>query len=116
MLNHGVTFNLGTAKVCSTAIFEINFGIYGLLQLIIICSLPNCDTSIYSYTLINKFYSFITFSFLINVVVLLLNCHFKILSSINFLSLKPHFLKIKHYLDLYMTDNVCAESLYISWC
>ena len=38
-MNHGVTFNVGSAKVSSPAIFEAYFSydkIYGLLQLIII--------------------------------------------------------------------------------
>ena len=39
-MHHDVTFNFGSAKVCSLAIFETSFSqpkIYGLLQLIIIC-------------------------------------------------------------------------------
>ena len=40
-MHHGVTFNFGSAKVCSPAIFETCFSyvkIYGLLQLSIICT------------------------------------------------------------------------------
>ena len=56
MLNHGVNFNLGPAKVCSPAIFErysssqinqINMDYY------------NCAVSIDSCTAINKFHSII---------------------------------------------------------
>ena len=37
---HGLTFNFGSAKVCSPTIFETCFSyIYGLVQLIIICTL-----------------------------------------------------------------------------
>ena len=42
-MHHGVTFNFGSAKVCSPTIFETSFSydkkkIYGLLQLIVICT------------------------------------------------------------------------------
>ena len=55
MLNHGVTFNLGSVKVCSPCIKKI----YGLPELIILCTLLNCATFIDSCTSINEFYSFI---------------------------------------------------------
>ena len=62
MHHHGVTFNFGSAKVCSPAIFETYFShekdiwiavtdYYNVL-------LHNCAISIYRYTAINKFYSF----------------------------------------------------------
>ena len=38
MLDHGVTFNLGSAKVCSHAIFETDFSYHrynGLVQIIV---------------------------------------------------------------------------------
>ena len=77
-MHHGVMFNFGSAKVCSPAIFETCLRhvtkIYGLLQLIIICILHNCAISIDSYSPINKFYSFTTFSLLINAVILLFKC------------------------------------------
>ena len=41
VLKHGVIFNLGSAQVCSPAMFEIYFSktkIYGLLELIIKCT------------------------------------------------------------------------------
>ena len=40
MLNHGVSCNLGSAKVCSPAIFDISLMtmMYGLLQLITVCT------------------------------------------------------------------------------
>ena len=73
-MHHSVTFNFGSAKVCSPAIFNFMTKMYGLLQLIIICTLHNCTISIDTYSLINKLYSVIIFSLLINVVNLLLNC------------------------------------------
>ena len=50
--------------------------ICGLLQLVVICTLfflQNCAISIHKITPINKFYSFIIFSLLINAVMLLLD-------------------------------------------
>ena len=41
MLNHGINYNLGPAKVFSPAIFEnisLVIKIYGLLPLIVICA------------------------------------------------------------------------------
>ena len=74
---HGVTFTFGPAKVCSPAIFETCFS-YGKYLWI---------------APINKFYSFIIFSVLINVVILLLNCLVLILYYYNhFLSLTFYFL------------------------
>ena len=67
--------------------------IYGLLQLIIICTLHNYAISIDSYSPINEFYSFIFFSLLINAVILLLNCLVLVL-YIHFVSLKCYFLYI----------------------
>ena len=79
-MHHDVTFNFGSAKVCSPAIFET-------------CVLHNCVIAIDSYSLINKFYSFIIFSLLINAVILLLNCLGQILYLyIYFLSLRCYFL------------------------
>ena len=70
--------------------------IYRLLQLIIIINyalLHNCAFSIDSYSAINKFYSFIIFSVLINPVILLLNCFVFILYLYtHFLSLRCCFL------------------------
>ena len=61
--------------------------IYGLLQLIIICTFT-CAISIDRYSPFNTSYSFIIFSLLIDAVILLLNC-------LNTLSL--HFLCLRHY-------------------
>ena len=69
-VHHSVTFKFGSAKVCSPAIFETSFSgdkdkwivatdYYNVL-------LHNCAISIDSYSPINKFYSFIIFSSLIN--------------------------------------------------
>ena len=73
-MHHGVTFNFGSAKVCSPAIFETSFmtKIYGLL--LELALLHNYAISDDSFSPINKFYSFIIFSLLINGVILLLNC------------------------------------------
>ena len=78
--------------------------IYGLLQLII-CTLHNYAICIDSYSPINKFYSFIFFSLLINAVIFLLNCLVLVLFlCIHFLSLrcycipgrKPGILRIQY--------------------
>ena len=73
-MHHGMTFNFGSAKVCSPAIFETSFShdkdtwiaetdyYYALLH--------KCTISIDSYSPINKFYSFKIFSLLINAVIL----------------------------------------------
>ena len=97
-MNHGVTFNFGSTKVCSPAIFETcishekdiwiattDYYNYVLLH--------NYDISIDIYSPINKFYSFIIFSLLINAVILLLNCLVVILYLyIHLLSLRRYFL------------------------
>ena len=71
-MHHGVTFNFGSAKVCSPAIFETRFpydkdiwiaATYYYMYCYIIVLL--------SYSPINKFYSFIIFSLLINAVIFL---------------------------------------------
>ena len=81
--------------------------IHGLLQLIIICTLHNCAISIDSYSPINKFYSFIIFSLLINAVILLMNCLVLILHLyIHFLSLRHYFL----YLNIIWTF-ICLMDL-----
>ena len=69
--------------------------IHGLLQLIIICILHNCAISIDSSSPINKFYSVIIFSLLINAAILLLN--FLVLTVylyIHFLALKSYFIHL----------------------
>ena len=95
-MHHGVTFNFGSATVCSPAIFETSFSCdkdiwiaatdyYALLH--------NCAFSIGSCSPINKLYSFIIFSVLINAVILLLNCLVLILYVyIHFLSLRWYYL------------------------
>ena len=67
----GVTFKLGSAKVCSPVIFETYFS---YLKDVFFLLLLNCAISIDSYTSIKKSYSFINFSLLIYDVILLLNC------------------------------------------
>ena len=75
MPNHGVTCNIGSAKLCSAAIFKTYMfslitRIYGLLhQINMYFLLFNCTISCDSYTSINKFYSFVIFSLLINAVI-----------------------------------------------
>ena len=107
LLSHGLTFYLGSVKVCSSAIFET----YALLpQIYMVCCnwllvvlLLKCPSSLDTYILINKFYNFVIFSVIINAVILLLN----------YLALILYFLFLKHYLDLYITNTLCCESLLI---
>ena len=61
--------------------------------------------SIDIYSKVNKFYSIISFSLLINTVILLLNRLLLILYLyIHFLSPRHYFLQFNCYLDLYITD------------
>ena len=73
----GVTFDLGPDRMlllpCLRHILPFT-KMYGLLQLIIICTLLCCGICIGSYTSINKFYGFVMFNLLINAVNLQLNC------------------------------------------
>ena len=106
-MHHGVTFNFGSAKVSSPAIFDTSFSYdkdkwnaatdsynYALLH--------NCTISIDSYSPIKKFYSFIIFSFLMNVVILLLNCLVLILYLYTHcLSLRCYFLYLTLFGALY---------------
>ena len=107
-MHHGVTFNFGSAKACSPAIFEtcssydkdiwiaatdcyMNFNIIVLFPLTVVLQLI-------------KFYSFIIFSILINAVILLLICLVLILVLtlyiyIHFLSLRSYFI----YLNIIWT-------------
>ena len=102
-MHHGVKFSLGSARVCSPTIFETCFSYdkdiwiaatnYYVLILYLLCTyylciivhityvlctyyvlLPNCAISIDIYSPVNKFYSVIIFSLLINAVIFLLNC------------------------------------------
>ena len=98
-MHHGLTFNFGSAKVCSPAIFETFFlddkyiwiaatDYYNAL-------LHNFAISINSYSPINTFYTLIIFSLLINAVILLLNCLVLILYFyIHSLSLRCYFLNL----------------------
>ena len=87
-VHNGVTF--GFARVCSPAIFETGFSfdkdkwIAALINIIIYVLLHNCAISIDIYSQVNKFYSVISFSLLINVVMLLLNCLVLMLAYIFF--------------------------------
>ena len=69
-----MTFNFGSANVCSRAIFETCFSNDKDI------SIATTDYYMYFYIIVlkyspvNKFYSFIIFSLLINAVILLLNC------------------------------------------
>ena len=77
--------------------------------------LHNCAIFIDSYSPINKFYSFIIFSVLINVVILLLNCLVLILYLyIHFLSLRSYFIYLNIVaMDLYITDAALKVSRYL---
>ena len=77
-MHHGVFFSFGSAKVCSSAIFEICFSFvkdtwiastdyYMYFYIIVLFSID-------IYSPVNKLHSVIIFSLLINVVILLLNC------------------------------------------
>ena len=92
-----MTFNFGSAKVCSPAIFETCFmtKTYGLLQLIIIYVLFYIIVlfPLTAVLQLIKFYNFIIFSIPINAVILLLNCLVLILYLyIHFLSLRSFFI------------------------
>ena len=67
-----------SSKVCAPAIFETSFSydkdIWIAATLLLHELLRNCAISIDSYSPINKFYYFISFSLLINAAILLLNC------------------------------------------
>ena len=87
-MHHGVTFNFGSAKACSPAIFETCFSTdyYMNFYIIVLFSLTAVLQLI-------KFYSFIVFSILIDAVILLLNCLVLILYLyIHFLSLISYFI------------------------
>ena len=86
-MHHSVTFNFDT----NLRRLSLMTKIHGLLQ--IYALLHNCAFSIDRYSPINKFYSLIIFSVLINAVILLLNCLVLILYlDIHFLSLRCYFL------------------------
>ena len=81
-VHHGVTSNFGSAKVCSPAMFDTSFS-YDRdkwIAAINYCNalLHNCAISMDSYSPINKFYSSIIFSLLINAVILLLDIYLDI--------------------------------------
>ena len=96
-VHHGVMFSFGSAKVCSPVIFETCFSLekdiwiaatdyymYFYIHVIVLFSID-------IYSPVNKFYSVIIFSLLINVVILLLNC------LVLIVYLYIHFLSLKHY-------------------
>ena len=68
--------------------------------------LHGCAFFIDSHSPINKFYSFIIFSLLINTIILLLSCFITLSQMLFFL--------LKHYLELYITDTAMkvSQSLY----
>ena len=77
-VHHGVTFNFGSANVCSPAIFEAGFsyhkdtwitatGFHTYFKIIVIFTID-------SYSSVNKFYSVTIFSCL-NCLVLILNIY-----------------------------------------
>ena len=93
-MHHGVTFNFGTAKVFfSPDIFETSFSYDKDIWIAVTTLSHNCAISIDSYSLVNKFYSSIIFSLLINAVILQLNCLVLLLYLyMHFLSLRCYFL------------------------
>ena len=122
MQHHGVTFNFGSTKVCSHAIFETSLS-YDKDTWIATTDyymhfLHNFAFSIDSCYPINTFYSFIIFSLLIDAVMLLLNCLVLILYPyIHFLSLRCYFLYLNIiwsfiYLTLLLKyPDLCTVSL-----
>ena len=96
-MHHGVTFNFGSAKVCSPAIFETCSSYdkdlriaatdyYMYFYIIDAISIVSCSS-------VNKIYGFIIFSILINAVILLLNCLVLILHLyIHFLSPRSYYI------------------------
>ena len=96
-VHHGVTFSFCSAKVCSLAIFKTFFSFdkdiwiaatdyYTYFYIIVLFSID-------IYSPVNKCYSVINFSLLINAVILILNCLILILYVyIHFLSLRHYFL------------------------
>ena len=79
-MHHGGTFNFGTAKVNSPALFETYFSykkdtcIWIAATYYYMYFYHNCAISIDSYSTISKFNSSIILSLLINAVILLLDC------------------------------------------
>ena len=103
-MHHGVTFNFGSAKVCSPAIFETCFS-YDKDTWIAAtdCYMYFCIIVLFLLTAVLqliKFYSFIIFSILINAIILKLNRLVLILYIyIHFLSLRSYFI----YLNIIST-------------
>ena len=75
-MHHGVTFSFGSAKVFLPAIFETCFSYNKDIWIAATdyVLLHNCAISIDIFSPVNKFYSVINVSLLINAVILLLNC------------------------------------------
>ena len=109
-MHHGVTFNFGSAKVCSPAIFKTSFSYDKDIWIAATdYRMHNCSFPIDSYSPINKFYSFIIFSLLINTVILLLNC----------LGLILLFSLLKHYITdtaLKVSRSLCCFTTSLSHC
>ena len=102
-MDYSVTFNFVSAKVCAPVIFAIchltsfsydkdtwiaatDYYMHFYINFFYIISIDR-------YSPINKFYSFIIFSLLINAGILLLNCLVLVLYlCIHFLSLRCYFL------------------------
>ena len=95
-VHHGVIFSFDSAEVCSPAMFDACFSFdkdtwiastdyYMYYYIILLFSINICSP-------VDKFYSVIIFSLLINVVILMLNCLVLILHLyIPFLSLELFF-------------------------
>ena len=76
-MNHGVTFNFGSVRVCSPAIFETCFSYdkdIWIAATDFLYTFTYLCYSIDSYSPDNTFYSFIIFSILINVLAIELSC------------------------------------------
>ena len=104
-MHNGVTFNFGSAKVCSPAIYETFFSYDKDIWI------TASDYYMHFYIIVlflstaNKFYSFIIFSLLIDAVILLLNS--RVLNTLflhTFSFSWMLFSLFKHYLELYITS------------
>ena len=97
-MHHGGTFNFGSAKAYSPTIFEASFSFDKDIWIAVADYyelLHNCAIYIDSYSPINKFYSIIIFSLLINAVILVLVLIVLILYLyVYFLSLRGYFLYV----------------------
>ena len=92
-VHHGVTFNVDSAKLCSSAIFETCFSYKDIWIAITVYYMYFCKIILLPLKPILQLVNFI---------------------YIHFRSLRPYFSILKHYLDLDVTDTALkvSQSLY----